>query len=101
MTKTKPRTKSQLHCLAAVACIFICGFVAASPAAETAARKAGWDFAFKDFPIGAFSPPSDTDAEYAMYKAAGFNAVMSPRYALPDKSLELAAKHKLMVMIDT
>ena len=49
-----PRAKSQLHCLSAGACILICGFVAASPAAE-----AGWNFAFKEFPIGAFSPPGD------------------------------------------
>ena len=63
--------------------------------------REGWTFAFRDFVIAAWSPPAATDAEYRVYREAGFNLVMSPRYALPGKSLDLAQKHGLKVMIDT
>jgi len=61
----------------------------------------GWNFNVKEFIIAAWCPPAPTDAEYRFYKQAGFNLVMGPRYPLPDKALELARKHGLMVMIDT
>ena len=61
----------------------------------------GWRFAFQEFVIAAWSPPGATEAEYALYKDAGFNLVMSPRYAFPQQSLDLAAKHGLKVMVDT
>jgi hypothetical protein len=60
-----------------------------------------WEFAFKDFVIAAWYPPADTDAEYGIYRDAGFNLVMSVRYKLPDNALALAQKHGLKVMIDT
>ena len=61
----------------------------------------GWDFAFKDFVIAAWNPPAATDAEYEIYRQAGFNIVMSPRYALPDEALELAQKYSLKLLVDT
>lgn len=61
----------------------------------------GWDFAFRDFIIAAWNPPAATDAEYEIYKQAGFNVVMSPRYALPGEALELAQKHDLKLLVDT
>ena len=61
----------------------------------------GWKFAFSQFPIGAWNPPADTEAEYRVYREAGFNLVMSPRYALPDRALELALKYHLGLMVDT
>ena len=61
----------------------------------------GWAFTVRDFVIAAWNPPADTDAEYRMYRQAGFNLVMSPRHKLPDRSLALAQKHGLRVMVDT
>jgi len=75
---------------------------AACLGAETGrSPRDGWDFKFKDFVIAAWCPPAPADAEYRFYKEAGFNLVMGPRYPLPDQALALAAKHGLMVMIDT
>ena len=70
-------------------------------AADAKSPREGWDFAFKDFVIAAWNPPADNDAEYKVYRETGFNLVMSPRYVMPDKALELAQKHGLRVMIDT
>jgi hypothetical protein len=70
-------------------------------AAQGRGPGAGWKFAFHDFAIGAWNPPADTAAEYRAYREAGFNLVMSPRYALPDKALQLAAKYGLRVLVDT
>ncbi|HIJ72557.1 MAG TPA: hypothetical protein HPP83_00510 [Candidatus Hydrogenedentes bacterium] len=61
----------------------------------------GWNFKFKDFVIAAWSPPATTDAEYRLYKDAGFNVVMTPRNQFPDEALALAEKYGLAVMIDT
>ena len=61
----------------------------------------GWDFTFKDFVIAAWNPPAATSAEYEVYREAGFNIVMSPRYSLPDRALELAQKHGLKLLVDT
>ncbi|MDP2896760.1 MAG: hypothetical protein Q8Q12_09405 [bacterium] len=63
--------------------------------------RAGWNFAFKHFVIAAWNPPAATEAEYRVYRDAGFNIVMSPRYALPDNALDLAQEHGLKVLIDT
>ena len=73
----------------------------ASRAADLPDPQAGWRFAFKDFVIAGWAPPPATDADYALVKAAHFNLVMSPRYELPQTSLDLARKHGLKVMIDT
>lgn len=70
-------------------------------AADAPDPRAGWRFAFSQFPIGAWSPPADTEAEYKADSEAGFNLVMSPRYALPDRALELAQKYHLGLMVDT
>jgi hypothetical protein len=77
----------------------LCQTMAAT--AEPVNPQAGWDFAFRDFVIAAWNPPYTTDAEYQVYREAGFNLVMHPRYDLPDRALELARKHGLRVMIDT
>ncbi|MCC6445758.1 MAG: hypothetical protein IT210_20180 [Armatimonadetes bacterium] len=70
----------------------------------------GWNFKLKDFVIGAWLGPDDTDAELKIYREAGFNVVMvgrymsEGRYALPEdvaRQLDLARKHGLMAMIDT
>jgi hypothetical protein len=70
-------------------------------AADAKSPRDGWDFAFRDFVIGAWNPPGDNDAEYKLYREAGFNLVMSCRYVLPDKALDLAQKYGLRVMVDT
>ena len=70
-------------------------------AADARSPREDWNFAFKDFVIAAWNPPADNDAEYKVYRETGFNLVMSPRYSLPDKALELAQKYGLRVMIDT
>ncbi len=67
----------------------------------TAPPGAGWDFRCKDFPIAAWNPPAATDAEYQVYREAGFNLVMSPRYAPAEAALDLARKHGLWLMLDT
>lgn len=72
--------------------------IAGAPAAEV---PAGWDFRFRDFLLAAWNPPAATDAEYQVYREAGFNVVMSPRYALPDEALDLAQRHGLMLLVDT
>jgi len=69
--------------------------------AEASDPQAGWRFAFRDFVIAAWAPPPATEADYALVKAAHFNLVMSPRYELPQVSLDLAQKHGLEVMVDT
>lgn len=74
---------------------------AAVLAAEKPAPKAGWDFRFPDFVLAAWNPPAATEAEYRVYREAGFNLVMTPRYDLPSEALDLAAKHGLAVMVDT
>lgn len=70
-------------------------------AAESPSPRDGWRFGFSSFVIAAWNPPADTDAEYKVYREAGFNLVMSPRYSLPDRALELAQKHGLGLMVDT
>ncbi|MBI3923067.1 MAG: hypothetical protein HY318_16725, partial [Armatimonadetes bacterium] len=74
---------------------------AAGDPATKANPRSGWRFAFNDFMIAAWSPPNATEAEYALYRDAGFNVVMSPRYAFPKESLDLAERHGLQVMVDT
>ena len=63
--------------------------------------REGWNFRFKGFPIGAWWPPTPTDAEYQVYREAGFNVVESYRGMAPDKALELGQKHGLKVLIET
>jgi hypothetical protein len=76
--------------------------MAAAPAADALLDpRQGWRFGFRDFVIAGWSPPATTDAEYQVYREAGMNLVMSWRYELPDRALELARKHGLKVMIDT
>jgi hypothetical protein len=67
----------------------------------TSAAEGPWQFRFGAFIIGAWNPPADTAAEYKVYREAGFNVVMSPRYVLPNKSLELAAEYGMGVLVDT
>ena len=85
--------------------VMVAAFTAAAGTAAAAegdlSPRDGWDFAFKDFVIAAWNPPADTDAEYAYYKKAGFNIVMSVRYKLPDNALALAQKHGLKLLVDT
>ncbi|MCP4643602.1 MAG: hypothetical protein GY851_24350, partial [bacterium] len=69
--------------------------------ASSADPKEGWNFGFKEFVIAAWCPPALSDAEYALYSDAGFNIVMSSRYQSPQTALDLAARHGLVVMIDT
>ena len=78
--------------------------LAAAGAAEperAAAPLPAWDFRFRDFLIAAWNPPAATAAEYEAYRAAGFNVVMSPRYAFPEAALDLAQKVGLNVLVDT
>ena len=75
--------------------------LSSNPGQTPRGPQAGWDFAFKQFVIGAWWSPTATDAEYAVFRKAGFNVVMSHRCRLPDKALELARKHDLKVMVDT
>ncbi len=63
--------------------------------------RAGWSFDFQDFVISAWSPPAPTDAEYAVYRRAGFNLVMSPRYEGLSDALMAAGRHELWVILDT
>ena len=59
-------------------------------------------FKVKDFVIGAWCPPSPSDANYRAYLDAGFNLVMTERdYQNPDEELKLAEKLGLWVLIDT
>jgi hypothetical protein len=81
--------------------VLVSSIVAVGAAQPADSPRTGWDFAFKDFVIAAWCPPDPTDAQYAVYREAGFNVVMGPRYKLPDKALELAEKHGLKLLIDT
>ena len=72
--------------------------------------RAKWDLKFKDFVIGAWWGPSATGAELELYRAAGFNVVMSGRYMQLDdygdpdqglRELDLAQRHGLGVLFDT
>ncbi|HOE65642.1 MAG TPA: PA14 domain-containing protein [Candidatus Hydrogenedentes bacterium] len=75
--------------------------VAAHAGEQPARAMDGWDFRAKEFIIAAFNPPPATDVDYALYREAGFNLVMSPRYQDPQTALDLAQKHGLMVLVDT
>ena len=86
--------------------------LAAGAAGATDAKnpRAGWNFKFKGFLIGAWWGPGASDAEVKIYMEAGFNVVMVGRYMQLDgygdaakglKELDLAHKHGLGVMFDT
>lgn len=79
----------------------LAAFVRSASPEKLSGPRWGWKFAFKDFVLAAWSPPNAAEAEYALYKDAGFNLVMTPRYAFPRESLDLAHKHGLKVMVDT
>ena len=93
-------------------CLMLVLAAAAGPALaqKGPSPRAGWNFKFKDFVIGAWWGPGATDAEVRIYKEAGFNVVMAGRYMQLDgygdaakgvKELDLAHKHGLGVMFDT
>jgi len=73
----------------------------AAESGPAGAPGTGWDFRFRDFMLAAWDPPAATEAEYQVYREAGFNVVMSPRYALPGQALDLARAHGLRLMVDT
>lgn len=83
---------------------------ASAPASEAPRPRDLWRFKLDDFVIGAWWGPDATDAELALYRAAGFNVVMSGRYMQLETyadvercraELDLAGRHGLGVMIDT
>lgn len=96
--------------------------VAVTRAEELKNPREGWDFKFKDFVIGAWWGPRDTEAEACLYKKAGFNIAMAGRYMWGDnpafaerepnynpkagtieslkEQLNLLHKHGLSAMID-
>ena len=104
--------------------MLIVGFVMATVtrAGELKSPREGWDFKFKDFVIGAWWGPCDTEAEVRLYKEASFNIAMAGRYMWGDnpafvqgkptynskagtmeslkEHLDLLHKHRLGAMID-
>ena len=59
-------------------------------------------FKVKDFVIGAWCPPSPSEANYRAYIDAGFNLVMTYRnYRNPDREFEIAGELGLWVLIDS
>ena len=86
---------------AIAAALLVAGAARAGESGGARPATDGWRFAFRDFVIAAWSPPADNDAEYRVYREAGFNIVMGPRHRLPDGALALAQKHGLKVMVDT
>jgi len=66
--------------------MFLVGFglTVVSCAEEIKNPRDGWDFKFKDFVIGAWYGPRDTESEVSLYKESGFNIAMAGRYMWGD-----------------
>jgi len=82
-----------------------------SQSVDPTSPKNGWDFKFKDYPIGAWYGPYASDEEVQLYKNAGFNVIMVGRYmnndnldlspAMIDRHLNLAEKFGLNAIFDS
>lgn len=101
------RTYSTSVLALATAIASVSALARAAPPDKVADR---WDFALKDFIVGAWLGPDGTDAEVRVYAEAGFNVVMLGRYmshgsyASVDSiqsELDLAQRHRLWAMVDT
>jgi len=108
--KPSVRLASSLPLWCAAAALAWLGIHSAAAQPPDGGPRARWNLKFQDFVIGAWWGPSATDPELELYRAAGFNVVMSGRYMQLDdygnpdqglRELDLAQKHGLGVLFDT